>query len=165
VQHPLVHFAAGSAAGLSQALAFTGFAPHRVCWLGNPWLIALHAPADLVTFLAYVAIPALVAYVYYKGELSAVGSAFPGLWRLAAAFVGLCGLSHLGNYLEVWYGGPLYWVTGAMKVAMAGASVAFAAQLWGVRDRLVLFGRVLAESARALDAAEAVSDTAEDRQR
>lgn len=120
------------------------FMPHGVCWRWDWLLILLHAPADIATFGAYVVIATTALVVYWRGRLGTVASTYPPLWRLGAAFVGLCGISHLGAFLEVFIGGSLYWVTGVNKVLMAIVSVWFAVVLWRVRNRLLLAGQVLA---------------------
>lgn len=129
------------------------YAPHGACWLWNPWLIVLHAAGDLFTCLAYLTIPILAIYVYRQGQLNGLGAAYPRLWRRGAAFIFFCGLSHAGAFLEIWYGGGVYWITGANKVVMAVSSLLFAAEFWKVRDDLVLIGRFL-ERAEKLEAAD-----------
>lgn len=121
----------------------TTMPPHGACWLWNPYLIAMHAGADLLTFLAYITIPLIVLFIYRRGRLQRLAAAYPQLWRLGAAFVFFCGLSHLGGFLEVWYGGDLYWVTASNNVVMAIASLWFARRLWVRRYELVSIGAAL----------------------
>lgn len=129
------------------------YMPHGACWLWNRLLILLHAPSDLATFLAYAVIPITVIYVYRAGQLRGLAAAYPQLWRLGAAFVFFCGLSHLGNFLEVWWGGPIYVITGANKIVMAVVSMWFAYVLFRARKDLVFFGKGLEAVARRLKAA------------
>lgn len=122
--------------------------PHGACWLWNWRLISLHAPADLLTFLAYASITLIAAYIYRTGKLHKLSAAYPDLWISGAGFVFFCGLSHLGNFLEIWFGGSLYWWTGINKNFMAATSLWFALQFWKRRDDISLVGRVLFEADR-----------------
>jgi len=128
------------------------YQPHGMCWLWDYRLILLHAPSDFATFIAYSIIVIVAAYVYRCGTLSHLRTAYPRLWKSGVGFIGTCGLSHLGNFLEVWYGGGLYWMSGVNKVIMAVFSLYFAVQFYRVRDELVLAGRVLHASADFLQA-------------
>lgn len=126
------------------------FPPHGACWFWDRPLLALHAIPDLLTFVAYALIPALALYVYRRGQLRGLRAAYPLLWRLGAAFILFCGLSHLGNFLELWYGGWLFYVTGANKAVMAATSLWYAFEFWRVRQDLVLIGRLLEEAGRQM---------------
>lgn len=121
------------------------FPPHGVCWLWDWHLILLHAPADLLTFLAYSLISLTAIYVYRSGHMKGLSTIYPSLWWLGAAFIGTCGISHLGNAAEIWFGGWMYWLTGANKVIMSIASILFAVKFWHARETMSLFGRVLRE--------------------
>lgn len=117
--------------------------PHGFCWLWDWRIVLIHSLSDLLTFVAYMMIPAITLYVYKYGKLESLVSAFPGLWKLGASFVFFCGLSHLGSFLEVWIGGSLYIVTGINKTVMAVSSVWFAYKLWEVRDEIAIVGRII----------------------
>lgn len=127
---------------------FESYMPHGACWLWNPFLILLHASADLLTFLAYAAIPLTAVYIYRSGHLRGLAEAYPSLWRLGGAFVFFCGLCHLGSFLEVWFGGGVYWITGVNKAIMATVSLWFAYAFWKCREDLVLIGRLLEAATR-----------------
>lgn len=116
------------------------FPPHGMCWNWNPWMITAHAVSDLGTFVAYAAIPAIAMYIYRKGQLGHLQVAFPKLWLLGAMFVGTCGLSHLGTFLEVWFGGVFYWYTAANKIIMCLVSCMFARTFWNYRNDIALLG-------------------------
>jgi hypothetical protein len=64
---------------------------HGYCLLWKPWLVVLHAGSDVLIFLAYFAIPAAIwIFLRQRQDLE--------LKRLAilfAAFIFLCGLTHL----------------------------------------------------------------------
>lgn len=119
------------------------FPPHAICWLWDIRMIILHATAALITAITYFTIPVLVLHIYRKGELKGLASAYPQLWILGGLFVFLCGLAHLGNFIEIWIGGVVYWMTGINKVAMAIASVAFTVLLWYKTEEIILIGRAL----------------------
>jgi hypothetical protein len=101
------------------------YPPHGACWFWDWRLLALHASADLATFLAYATIPWVAFLIYRRTKLSQIPTLFPSLWRWGMAFVGLCGLSHLGATAELWFGGWVYWITGLNKISMAVASFGF----------------------------------------
>lgn len=119
------------------------FPPHAFCWLWDVRMIALHAVGSLITAIAYFTIPVLVFYIYKKGELQGLATAYPDLWILGGCFVLLCGLSHLGNFIEIWIGGITYWITGINNVVMAFASVLFAYTLWRKTYEIILIGKAL----------------------
>lgn len=119
------------------------YLPHGVCWLWNWKLILLHAPADLVTWAAYMVVPAVAFWIYAQGHIQNLASAFPHLWRWGAAFVFFCGLSHFGTFFEVFVGGNLYYLTGVNKVAMGAVSVKFAHELWKSRLDLAVVAKAL----------------------
>lgn len=122
--------------------------PHGVCWQWDVFLILLHAPADLITFAVYMLIPAMAIYVYRAGHLSSLYTAYPKLWQLGAGFVFFCGLSHLASFLEIWFGGAVYYFAGANKIIMATVSVLFAKEFWSLRHTMVMIGRVMSSSAK-----------------
>lgn len=119
--------------------------PHGMCWFWNPKLITVHAVSDFATFLCYMAIPIVFIYIYRTGKISKLKSAYPRLWVLGAGFIGTCGLSHLGAFLEIWFGGTLYWWTGLNKSLMAIVSWAFFFELFKHIDRIALTGKILFE--------------------
>ncbi|MDZ7684052.1 MAG: hypothetical protein U5O39_02490 [Gammaproteobacteria bacterium] len=51
-----------------------------------------------------------------------------GVWILFAAFITLCGTTHLASIVTVWY--PAYYVEGLFKFATAIVSVITAVALW-----------------------------------
>lgn len=127
------------------------YLPHGACWLWDRWLIALHAIPDLITMLAYFSIPMFLLYIYRHGHLRSLTIAFPKLWKLAIAFIFFCGLSHLGNVLEVWFGGSLYYVTGINKIFMAVSSTWFAAVLVRRRNDIAFIGRTVSKVTERLN--------------
>lgn len=119
------------------------FPPHAVCWLWDTKLILLHAVGSLVTSIAYFTIPVLVFYIYSRGKLQGLSSVYPELWILGGCFVFFCGLSHFGDFVEIWIGGPVYWLTGINSIIMAVASVAFTWHLYRKAEEIILIGKAL----------------------
>ena len=127
---------------------------HGECWLWNWKLILLHAPADILTFLAYSSIALVAMFIYHKGRLSRLAVAYPYLWISGAGFVFFCALSHLGSFAEIWFGGWVYYVTGVNKVLMSIVSLWFAWQFFRLRNEIVIVGRVLFETDRQMEEEE-----------
>lgn len=122
--------------------------PRGDCWLWDWYLISLHGSSDLLTFAACFIVSSTALYIYRTGNLRKSTVTFPGLWTAGSGFVFFCGLARLGNFLEIWYGGSLYWWTGINKLIMAAIATWFAAQLWRRRFDIALVGRVLFESSK-----------------
>ena len=96
---------------------------HGYCLLWKPWLVVLHAGSDVLIFLAYFAIPAAIwIFLRQRQDLE--------LKRLAilfAAFIFLCGLTHLVQMVTRWW--PIYEMQGVRKLATGLGSVATAVDL------------------------------------
>jgi signal transduction histidine kinase len=76
----------------------------------------VHIASDLLTFLAYMAIPlALLVVVRQRRDIP-----FPKLFWLFIAFIGACGAVHLLEAVMFWW--PAYGLSGAAKAATAGVS-------------------------------------------
>lgn len=104
---------------------------HGYCLLWQPWLVALHAVPDFFIFLAYTSIPiALLKLLRMRPELAE----YRGLLSLFAAFILLCGLTHLVGLLTLWF--PIYPIHGAMKALTAVVSVVTALALVPLIPRL-----------------------------
>lgn len=98
------------------------FMPHGMCLLWRPQLMLLHILSDGLIALAYLAIPFGIArFVRQRTDLERGHRA---LALLFAAFIGLCGLTHLASILVLW--APFYLWEGWLKAATALASVATA---------------------------------------
>ena len=85
------------------------YMPHGYCLLWDPWLVTLHAASDVLTFLAYSAIPiAIWIFVSRRRDLE-----MKALARLFAAFILWCGLTHLFGFITLWQ--PVYELQGIVK--------------------------------------------------
>ena len=95
----------------------SGFMPHGQCLLWKPELLWLHAISDGVITLAYYSIPVALAILVYKRR----DVAFPWMLGLFAAFILLCGTTHLIAAWTLWQ--PVYWLEGGVKVVTATISI------------------------------------------
>jgi PAS domain S-box-containing protein len=108
-----------------------GFLPHGICLLWRPDLVALHAISDTVIALSYFSIPlAIVTFVRRRRDFD-----YSGVAVLFAAFIILCGTTHLAAVGMLWY--PYYGLDGMLKFATALVSAATAAVLWPLIPRLL----------------------------
>lgn len=125
------------------------FMPHGHCLLWRPGLLAMHVIPDLLTTLAYYAIPfALVVIVHKRRDL-----AFNWLFVMFSVFIFACGTTHLAEVINIWHG--YYYAEGMVKIATALVSVATAAALWPLIPRILTIpsSAALAEKNAELDAA------------
>jgi len=97
---------------------------HGYCLLWKPWLVALHAGSDLLILLAYFAIPAAIwIFLRQRRDLE-----LRPLAILFAAFIFLCGLTHLMQMVTLWW--PIYEAQGVLKAATAIVSVVTAVMIF-----------------------------------
>ena len=100
-----------------------GLMPHGHCYLWKPALVWLHVISDSLIFLAYVTIPVtLVYFVRRRSELP-----FDWIFLCFGVFIVSCGLTHLMEVWTLWH--PDYWLSGAIKLVTAAASLCTAALL------------------------------------
>ncbi len=85
-----------------------GFLPHSFC-IVNPRVIGLNAMGDLLTAIAYFAIPLCLFRYSFRTHFIAHSLA---AWF--ALFILLCGVSHVMEIIVLYY--PLYVLSGAIKV-------------------------------------------------
>src|SRR5579884_3281985 len=101
-----------------------GFEPHGHCYLWIPTLVALHAGSDSLIGLSYVAISTTLIFFVFKTRRD-----LPFQWIFVAfgIFIVACGTTH---FMEVWtLWNATYWLSGAVKLITAIASVATAVAL------------------------------------
>ena len=99
------------------------YEPHRVCLLYDPRIIAFHVLGDLAIAAAYFAIPAALWYFTRKRR----DCPFRGIIVWFGLFILGCGLTHVGNALEIWL--PIYGLTGMLKAGTAIVSLITLRQL------------------------------------
>lgn len=108
-----------------------GFLPHGYCFQWSPQLLALMVGSDLAVMAAYYSIPvALVAFVRARKDVR-----FNWVFWLFAAFIFLCGTTHLVDVVTVWL--PMYWLQGYTKAITAAVSVVTAVALWMLMPKLL----------------------------
>ena len=116
---------------LSELIEYASYMPHGMCLLWQPWLVALHAGSDILIFLSYAAIPlALVGFLRRRPDLR-----YRGLVGLFAAFILLCGLTHLVSVMTLWV--PIYPIQGLLKLATGLVSALTAVVLFRMIPKLV----------------------------
>ena len=105
-------------------LTVNEFIPHGHCYLWKPGLVWLHVFSDSLIALAYVAISTTLAYLVYKTRQE-----IPFHWMFLAfgTFIVACASTHFMDVWTLWH--PAYWLSGALKVVTAVASVTTASIL------------------------------------
>lgn len=107
------------------------YMPHGMCLLWKPWLVLLWAGSDLLIFLSYTAIPvALFMVLRRRTEVPQAG-----LVMLFAAFILLCGITHLFMIVTLWV--PIYPFVGWVKLATGLVSMATAIALFRLIPTIV----------------------------
>lgn len=107
------------------------FMPHGFCLLWRPDLVAMHAVSDTIIAISYFAIPALIYwYLNSRKDLD-----YPWVLHLFAAFILLCGTTHVIGLLTLWW--PAYGLQGLVKAATAAVSAATALLLMPLIPKLM----------------------------
>lgn len=107
------------------------YMPHGMCLLWKPWLVVLWGGSDLLIALSYFAIPvALMLVLRQRSEMPQA----PLVW-LFAAFILLCGLTHVLSIVTLWV--PIYPAMGVVKLVTGIASMTTAVMLFRLIPKLV----------------------------
>ncbi|WP_430009903.1 GGDEF domain-containing protein [Methylophaga lonarensis] len=110
--------------GIWDKLLDGSFMPHGHCLLWLPDLLFLHVTGDALTVIAYFVIPtALVYLVNKRADL-----AFNWIFIMFAAFIFLCGVTHLLSLINIWHG--YYYIEGISKLATGLISTLTAVMVW-----------------------------------
>ncbi|WP_338242949.1 sensor histidine kinase [Aurantiacibacter hainanensis] len=116
---------------MEHIIEYGAYMPHGMCLLWQPWLVLLWAGSDLLIFLSYTAIPlALISVLRQRDEMP-----HRGLIALFAAFILLCGLTHLFGIVTLWY--PIYPIVGWVKLATGLVSMTTAIVLFRLVPTLI----------------------------
>jgi diguanylate cyclase (GGDEF)-like protein len=100
------------------------FMPHGHCLRWLPDLLFLHVAGDVLTVIAYFVIPlALIYLVKKRNDL-----AFNWIFIMFAAFIFLCGISHLTSLINIWQG--YYYIEGIAKFTTGLVSILTAIMIW-----------------------------------
>jgi PAS domain S-box-containing protein len=99
------------------------FMPHGFCYSWNAGLVWLHVISDSLIALSYLSIPVTLVYFIRKRR------DLPFNWMFAAfgVFILACGATHAMEVWTLWHAN--YWLSGAVKVVTAVASLTTAALL------------------------------------
>ena len=95
-----------------------GFPPRWQCGSWPEWLGWLHILADIATFVAYMAIPVVLASLLLRRR----DVPFPRVFALFAAFIFACGAVHFVEAMIFWQ--PIYYLSGLLKGVTAVVSLA-----------------------------------------
>ena len=104
---------------------------HGYCLLWKPWLVAMHASSDILIFGSYFAIPvAIWIFLSKRKDLK-----LKPLAVLFAAFIFLCGLTHVIQAVTLWW--PVYETQGYVKAITAIVSVTTAIAIFPLIPKAV----------------------------
>jgi PAS domain S-box-containing protein len=109
----------------------SGAAAHGACLRWQPELIWLYAISSLLTGLALLSVPIVLAAIVRRRSDLAFGPAF----AVTVAFVLLCGADQLINVVTVWV--PAYGLQVATLAVTAAVSVVAAAGLWRIMPQML----------------------------
>ena len=94
--------------------------PHGFCYQWSPGLVWLHAGSDSLITLAYSTIPITLVYFIHKRR----DMPFDWMFISFGIFILACGATHAMDVWTLWH--ATYWLSGAVKVVTAAASVSTA---------------------------------------
>ena len=101
-----------------------GYMPHGHCYLWQPAVLWLNVAADALIALSYFTIPVILYYFVRKRRHD---SPLAGVALLFAAFILLCGTTHVLGIWTVW--NPDYRLDGMVKLVTGAVSAITAATL------------------------------------
>ncbi|MBR0870548.1 response regulator [Bradyrhizobium tropiciagri] len=116
---------------LERLLDSSTFSPHGICLLWEPELIWLHVISDAIIAASYFSIPFALAIVVSKRR----DFQFGWMAWLFAAFILLCGLTHVFAIYTLWV--PIYGLEGLLKATTAIASIFTAIMLWPLIPKIM----------------------------
>lgn len=111
----------------------SGFMPHGMCYLWQPGVLWLNVASDGLIAVAYYAIPLALLYLVRerRAELP-----YPAILLMFAAFILLCGTTHLMEIWTVWH--PDYRLEGSLKAVTGIVSVATTLVLFQIIPQALL---------------------------
>ncbi len=121
---------------------FGGYAPHAICLLYDPAIIAIEVVTNLGIALAYFVIPFALWRFLRRAEMLP----FRSVGIMFLVFIFACGTSHVTRVLMLFLGGWAYWLDAAVCTVTVIASLGTAIGLLRHGPRIAaLTGRLLAE--------------------
>jgi hypothetical protein len=119
-----------------------GYAPHAVCLLNDPAIIAAEVVTNLGIALAYYMIP----FALWRFLREAPMLPFRSVAAMFLVFILACGTSHLTRVATLFFGGWTYWLDVAVCGVTLVASLGTAIGLMRHGPAIVtLTGRLLAQ--------------------
>lgn len=109
----------------------TDFMPHGMCYFWRPDVLWLNVVSDGLIAAAYFAIPVLLIELVRRRK----NLTFHWMFWMFAAFILLCGTTHLLNVLTVW--DPVYRFDGLIKLLTGIASMGTAIALLRLLPRIL----------------------------
>lgn len=105
---------------ITQLFASEEFMPHGQCFMWYPEVLWMHVIADITIALSYFSIPCIALYILSKR------ACVPFKWVIGmfAAFIMLCGLTHMLSIWVLWE--PIYRFQGVLKMITGAVSIATA---------------------------------------
>jgi hypothetical protein len=96
-----------------------GYAPHAICLLYDPAIIAIEAVTNLGIAAAYFAIP----FALWRFLRRAEALPFRSVGIMFLVFILACGTSHVTRVLTLFLGGWTYWLDAAVCTVTVIASL------------------------------------------
>jgi signal transduction histidine kinase/CheY-like chemotaxis protein len=118
---------------LSWLFSSSGFMPHGHCYLWQPGTLWLNVGSDGLIAAAYYAIP---FGLYYLVRERRAEIPYPGILLMFAAFIFLCGTTHVMEIWTVWH--PDYRQAGLLKALTGAVSVATMLALFRIMPKALL---------------------------
>lgn len=117
---------------LTWLFSSTGFMPHGHCYLWQPGTLWLNVGSDALIAAAYFAIPFTI---YHFVRQRRPDLPFHGILLMFAAFILLCGSTHIMEIWTVWH--PDYRAAGALKALTGIVSAATMLALFRIMPRAI----------------------------
>jgi diguanylate cyclase (GGDEF)-like protein len=105
--------------------------PHGQCLLWRSDLLFLHVAGDIFTTVAYAIIPLSLIYLVR----SRTDMAFNWIFDMFAAFIFLCGITHLLAIVNIWHG--YYFIQGVAKLTTGVISLVTAYMAWQLLPKAI----------------------------
>jgi hypothetical protein len=118
---------------VSWLFSSSGFMPHGHCYLWQPGTLWLNVASDAVIASAYYAIP-FALYYFVRERRTEIP--YPGILLMFAAFIFLCGSTHLMEIWTVWR--PDYRLAGLLKAVTGIVSLTTMLALFQVMPKAML---------------------------
>jgi signal transduction histidine kinase len=109
----------------------SGFMPHGHCYMWVSSLLWTHVISDSLIGIAYFCISIILYAVVKKVKMQ-----FSAVVLSFGVFIGACGLTHFMEVWTIWT--PAYWVSAAIKVVTAIASITTGIWLYRLRHTIVM---------------------------